>query len=115
MSEFHCCKVLELRLFERLSVSALAAEIGYSARILERACESVSGQTAKQVVDERISLELRRLLADSQRPMSAVREQCWFDNSSNFTKFAHVTADPRAISVRRKTADRLGPFFVGGE
>ncbi len=89
-------KVLESRLFERLSVSDLAAEIGYSTRTLDRACESVLGQTAKEVLDERISLELRRLLADTQQPIAAVRDQFRFDDSSNFTKFVrrHLGESP---------------------
>lgn len=89
-------EVMERRLFERLSVSDLAGEIGYSSRTLDRACGEVSGQTAKQVVDERLVLELRRLLADRSRAISDIREAFGFDDSSNFTKFVrrHLNQSP---------------------
>ena len=92
-------EVLERRLFSRSTVAELGAEIGYSARTLDRACEAVSGQTAKQVVDERINLELRRLLADVSRPMADVREAFGFIDPSNFTKF-----------VRRRLGRTPGDF-----
>lgn len=80
-------QALEERLFARPSVAELGAAIGYSTRTLDRACEAVSGQTTKQVVDERINLELRRLLADRSRPMAEVRDAFGFTDPSNFTKF----------------------------
>ena len=47
--------IIEERLYQRPRVADLAREIGYSTRTLDRACQQVSGQTAKQVLDERIA------------------------------------------------------------
>ena len=80
-------RALEQQLFKRPSVAELGALIGYSTRTLDRACDAVTGQTAKQVVDERINLELRRLLADTSRPIAEVRNAFGLGDSSNFTKF----------------------------
>ena len=80
-------RALEERLFSRPSVSELGSELGYSTRTLDRACETVTNQTAKQVVDERINLEVRRLLADTSRPIAEVRDAFGFIDPSNFTKF----------------------------
>jgi len=80
-------KALEQQLFSRPSVGQLGASLGYSTRTLDRACEAVTGQTAKQVVDERINLELRRLLADTSRTIAEVRDEFGLTDPSNFTKF----------------------------
>ncbi len=89
-------EALEEMLFSRPSVSELASALGYSTRTLDRACEAVTNQTAKQVVDERINLEVRRLLADRSRPMSEVRTLFGFIDPSNFTKFVrrHIGQAP---------------------
>lgn len=95
-------KVLEQQLFSRPSVGELGASLGYSTRTLDRACETVTGQTAKQVVDERITLELRRLLADTSRPIAEVRDAFGLADPSNFTKF-----------VRRHLGQTPGDFRQG--
>ncbi len=100
-------KALEEQLFSRPSVAELGASLGYSTRTLDRACDAVTGQTAKQVVDERINLELRRLLADSSRPISEIRDVFGLVDSSNFTKFVrrHLGQTPgefrRDLGVER--------------
>ena len=80
-------ELLEQQLYERPSVQRLAGELGYSSRTLDRACQEVSNQTARQVVDERIRLELRRLLADESIPIGQIRRLFGFDEATNFTKF----------------------------
>ena len=44
-------------------VEDYAAQLGCSVRTLTRACLAVTGRSAKQVVDERVALQARRLLA----------------------------------------------------
>ncbi len=78
---------LELDVDERPSAAQLARRIGYSRRTLDRACRQVSGQTTKQVIDERIALEVRRLLADTSRSLAQVRVGLGYSDSSNFARF----------------------------
>ncbi|NNE94954.1 MAG: helix-turn-helix domain-containing protein [Acidimicrobiales bacterium] len=80
-------ELLERELYERPSVQALARQLGYSSRTLDRACKSVAGRTARQVVDDRVRLELRRLLADESIPIGQVGRSFGFDEATNFTKF----------------------------
>ncbi len=80
-------ELLEHELYRRPSVAELARQLGYSSRTLDRACRAVSGRTAKQTVDERIRLELRRMLADDRVPLTKIRHAFGFDEASNFTKF----------------------------
>ena len=79
--------IIEERLYQRPRVADLAREIGYSARTLDRACQQVSGQTAKQVLDERIALEVRRLLTHTSQPISRIAADLEFHDPSNFSKF----------------------------
>ncbi len=78
---------LEQDVDERPSAAQLASRIGYSRRTLDRACQQVSGQTTKQVIDERIALEVRRHLADTSRSLTQVRVDLGYPDSSNFARF----------------------------
>lgn len=80
-------ELLERELYERPSVQLLARQLGYSSRTLDRLCQTVTGQTARQVVDDRIRLELRRLLADESISIGQVGRRFGFDEATNFTKF----------------------------
>lgn len=95
---------LEADLFARPTVAALARRIGYSTRTLDRACAAVSGQTARQVVDERLALELRRQLADHAAPLADVRRAFGFDDTSNFTKFVRRQLGSSPAEIRAASA-----------
>lgn len=92
-------ELIEVRLYDRPSIADLARDVGYSSRTLDRACKEVSGQTAKQVFDERIAFEVRRLLTHSSRPISSIARDFGFDDASNFSKFVkrHLGNLPRQI------------------
>ena len=92
-------KVMEERLYERPTVGDLAAEIGYSTRTIDRTCNDVSGQTARQVLDDRVVLELRRLLIHTDRPISQIAADFGFYDASNFSKFVkrHTGMTPAAL------------------
>lgn len=68
-------------------VTGLANELGYSARTLSRACQQVTGQTAKQVLTERLMLEAKRRLAHSQASAARISDELGFSEPTNFTKF----------------------------
>ena len=62
-------------------------DLGYSERTVSRACLRVTGLTAKGVLDERIMLEAKRLLAHTDLPVGRVGQRLGFDEASNFNKF----------------------------
>lgn len=80
-------EIIEECLHLHPSVRALARELGYSSRTIDRACHAVSGKTAKEVLDERTALEIRRRLTDTDRPVSRIGADLGFGDPSNFTKF----------------------------
>lgn len=90
---------LEAHVSQRPTVAAMARDLGYSTRTLDRACQAVQGQTAKQVVDERVALEVRRLLTHTDRSLAAIASEFAFSDPSNFSKFVkrHLGSLPGQI------------------
>jgi len=99
-------QLLEERLTSHPSVVSLAAELGYSTRTLDRACQAAAGRTAKQLLDERISLEVRRLLTHTTRPISQIGAELGFDDPSNFSKFVRRQLGSSPRDVRQRPDDR---------
>lgn len=89
---------LEENFRSRPAVKQCAAELGYSTKTLDRACESAVGQTARMVIDDRIALEIRRLLTHTSRPAVQIARTFGFD-SSGFTKFVrrHFAVSPTEL------------------
>lgn len=93
-------ELIEQRFAAHRSVRVLAHELGYSPRTVDRACKAVSGKTAKEVLDERVALEIRRLLTYTDRPVSRIGAELGFDDPSNFTKFVRRQLGRSPIDIR---------------
>lgn len=78
---------LSAGLTQRMTVLDHAKRLGYSESTLSRACVQVVGLTAKQVIDRRVALEAKRLLAHSQMPVAHIGHQLGFSEPTNFVKF----------------------------
>ncbi|NMO51139.1 AraC family transcriptional regulator [Actinoplanes sp. TBRC 11911] len=70
-------------------VEDYADELTCSVRTLTRACLAVTGRTAKQVVDDRVALEARRLLACTSMSVAEVGRSLGFPEPTNFGRFFH--------------------------
>jgi AraC-like DNA-binding protein len=70
-------------------VEDYAADLGCSVRTLTRACLAVTGRTAKQVVDDRVALQARRLLACTSLSVAEVGRHLGFPEPTNFGRFFH--------------------------
>lgn len=91
-------------------VEDYAARLGYSVRTLTRACLATTGRSAKQVVDARVALEARRLLACTDAPIAEVGRGLGFPEPTNFGRFfvretGQTPGDFRATAAtpRRRT------------
>ncbi|GAA3916036.1 AraC family transcriptional regulator [Amorphoplanes auranticolor] len=73
-------------------VEDYAARLGCSVRTLTRACLAVTGRTAKQVVDDRVALEARRLLACTELSVAEIGRRLGFGEPTNFGRFFHREA-----------------------
>jgi AraC-like DNA-binding protein len=64
-----------------------AARLGYSLKTLNRACQRATGHTAKQLIEARVALEAKRLLAHTDLPVAAISHRLGFTEPTNFSKF----------------------------
>ncbi|MEZ0021947.1 AraC-like DNA-binding protein [Kitasatospora sp. MAP12-15] len=82
-----------------------AARIGYSSRTLTRACLAATGRTAKELIDLRVALEAKRLLAHTRLPVAAIGRMLGFTEPTNFGKYftratGHTPGEFRAAQHR---------------
>ncbi|MEZ5351004.1 MAG: helix-turn-helix transcriptional regulator [Bryobacteraceae bacterium] len=69
------------------TVRQLAAGLGYSERTITRACLKVSGRSAREVLNRRVLLEAKRMLAHTHRPASEIGKELGFSEATNFHQF----------------------------
>jgi AraC-like DNA-binding protein len=88
-------------------VEDYAAELGCSVRTLTRASLAITGRTAKQVVDDRVALEARRLLACTPLSVAEIGRRLGFGEPTNFGRFFHreVGTSPGAYRVAASRDD----------
>jgi len=84
-------------------VEDYAARLGCSVRTLTRASLAITGRTAKQVVDDRVALEARRLLACTPMSVAEIGRRLGFPEPTNFGRFFH-----------REVGVSPGAFRAGG-
>lgn len=68
-------------------VDDYAERLKCSVRTLTRACLAVTGRSAKQVIDDRVALEARRLLAATDLSVADVGRRLGFPEPTNFGRF----------------------------
>lgn len=69
------------------TVEEYATVLGYSSKTIARASVEATGLTPKQVIDARLVLEARRLLAYTDLSVCAVGRRLGFDDAANFCRF----------------------------
>lgn len=80
-------RLLERRYRERLTTRQAAAALGWSPRTLTRACLAGLGRTPKQLIDARVLLEARRLLANTDHTIVDISRDVGFTDPSAFGLF----------------------------
>jgi AraC-like DNA-binding protein len=87
-------------------VEDYAARLGCSVRTLTRASLAMTGRSAKQLVDDRVALEARRLLACSPVSIAEVGRRLGFPEPTNFGRFFHreVGQSPGAFRASLREA-----------
>jgi AraC-like DNA-binding protein len=90
---------------ESRRVESYAERLGCSVRTLTRACLAATGRSAKQVLDDRVALEAKRLLACTELPVAAVGEQLGFPEPTHFGRFFHREVGCPPGAFRAAVAD----------
>lgn len=81
------CREIEQHYRHTRRVEDYADRLGCSVRTLTRACLAVTGRSAKQVIDERVALQARRLLAATDEPIARIGRYLGFPEPTNFGRF----------------------------
>ncbi|HEX6355656.1 helix-turn-helix domain-containing protein [Actinophytocola sp.] len=93
---------LEASFRTRHKVADYAARLGYSTRTLNRLARENTGLSAKQLIDERVVLEAKRLLAHGRDPVARIAGQLGFDDPSNFSKYFQQRTDTTPATFRAR-------------
>ncbi|MBS2212004.1 helix-turn-helix domain-containing protein [Carboxylicivirga mesophila] len=87
--------LLESRFKEERMVSKYAAEQGISEKQLHKATTTLLDKTPKQLIDERVMLEAKRLLVHSHQSVKGIAYDLGFEEPTYFIKYfrkhAHTT------------------------
>lgn len=105
------CREVERHYRHTRRVEDYADRLGCSVRTLTRACLAATGRSAKQVIDERVALQARRLLAATNEPIAGIGRHLGFPEPTNFGRFfsREVGLSPGAF---RATGGRVAPARI---
>lgn len=81
-----------------------ANALGMSEKTLSRACLAAAGVPAKVVINQRLVLEARRLLAHTTLAVHAIGRELGFEEPSNFVKFFRKEAQMTPLAFRQHQA-----------
>jgi AraC-like DNA-binding protein len=81
-------------------VEDYARLLGCSVRTLTRASLAAAGRTAKQLVDDRVALEAKRLLAESDLSAAEISARLGFTEATNFGRFFSRTVGCSPLAFR---------------
>lgn len=89
-------ELLEQNFREERSVNKYASELSMSEKQLHKACTSVLDKTPKQIIDERVVLEAKRLLVHSQQAIKEIAYELGYNEPTNFVKYfrKHTNCTP---------------------
>ena len=88
--------LLEKNFREEKSVNKYASELSISDKQLHKAITSLLDKTPKQIIDERVLLEAKRLLVHSNESIKEVAYELGYDEPTNFIKYfrKHIGSTP---------------------
>jgi AraC-like DNA-binding protein len=82
-----------------------ADRLGYSVKTLSRASQDSTGHPIKHVIDDRVALEAKRLLAHTDEATSTIGRRLGFDEPTNFGKFFRRWSGTTPTNYRRQQHD----------
>ena len=92
---------LETNFSRRLSVRDFAERVGCSESSLSRACLEITGRTAKQLIDERVTLEAKRWLVHGKQGVKEISAELGFSEPTNFNRFFRRIEGTTPTAFRR--------------
>ncbi|GAA4472618.1 AraC family transcriptional regulator [Phytohabitans houttuyneae] len=99
-------------------VEEYADRLGCCVRTLTRASLAATGRSAKQVIDDRVTLQAKRLLAGTDLPVAEIGRRLGFPEPTNFGRFfqreaGHSPGAFRAWAATSPTSHPADPINAG--
>jgi AraC family transcriptional activator of pobA len=101
-------ELLERHYRDHWSVADYAARLVITPDYLSRRCRIVTGQSAIELISERVLLESRRLLAYTQMSITDIAHQIGFEDPAYFSRFFSKSAGCAPSVYRENVAEGLG-------
>jgi AraC-like DNA-binding protein len=95
-------RAVDAKFTQTRSVEDYAEAIGCSAKSLRRACIMASGSSPKALIEQRLILEAKRLLAHTGLTVEAIATKVGFSEPTNFVKFFRRHGGMRPLDFRAK-------------
>lgn len=96
------CELTEEHYKKNKLVSDIAAEMGVTAKKLYNTAIKELGKTPKELIDERVMLESKRLLAHTNSSVKEIGFELGFEETTNFTKFFRKHYGKTPLEFREK-------------
>lgn len=93
--------LVDRHFLDRWTVADYARKLGYAERTLTRACLDLDARSAKRIIDERLALEARRMIANSDETIDAIAFALRFPDASNLTQFFRRVTGATPSDFRR--------------
>jgi AraC-like DNA-binding protein len=95
-------QAVDAKFIQTRSVKDYAEAIGCSAKSLRRACMMACGSSPKALIEQRLILEAKRLLAHTGLTVEAIAAEVGFSEPTNFVKFFRRHGGMRPLDFRVK-------------
>ncbi len=95
-------EILEKNFHKEKSVKKYASELNISEKQLHKATTTLLGSTPKQIIDERILLEAKRLLVHSTQSIKEIAYELGYDEPTNFIKYFRKHIESTPLEFREK-------------
>jgi AraC-like DNA-binding protein len=95
-------RAVDAKFAQTRSVEDYAKAIGCSAKSLRRACMMASGSSPKAIIEQRLILEAKRLLAHTGLTVEVIATEVGFSEPTNFVKFFRRHGGMRPLDFRGK-------------
>lgn len=100
-------QLIESSLENRLDVDDYASQCGVSTSTLNRMCNRHFGKSALQTINQRLTIEIKRRLAFTQRSVALISDELGFSDPGYFTRFVkrELGETPMAFRKRHQFGD----------
>ncbi len=94
-------KLLDANFPTQHQVQYYAKALGMSDKTLSRVCLAAAGVPAKVLINQRLLLEAKRLLAHTTLPVQTIGRDLGFEEATNFVKFFRKETGMRPLAFRQ--------------